>query len=347
MVRHERGLPVDALLERWQQSARTLVAHVGGGRSSSTSRLGRRTALGPHAGHDPSRGDVDPHRRRCRRARRRRSSRRTDSSHIARLAWRTLPYAFAQAGAYSQRTRLLRARRDRRVPRGASFPKRTRPRRFGATASSSASWLLGASSPARPASKARVPTRRPCSNWCAPTPEPPLLRSLVPPSPGSANVGQRDAADHGQTGRDHRRRGCRRRCAAGRRCIRPAPAPRRRRRRRRRGDARRRRATTTTTTTTTTDCSGVRGTAHPPGRARQHGTERRTSVGAGRQRRAGQHVDGRHEQRQHGHDRRARDRGPARGRAVARVAHVLVLAQHPPDEGGRPKPRPTSSQKRR
>ena len=123
-----------------------------------------------------------------------------------------------------------------------------------------------------------------------------IARSTVP---GSADVGQRDAADHGQTGRDRRRRGCGSAGAAVPRCIRPAQAPRRRRRPRRRGGARprprRSPATTVPTSTTATEPSTCldgavdRGAVRDAGRARRYRAERRPVAGAGSQRRACEH----------------------------------------------------------
>jgi uncharacterized protein (TIGR03084 family) len=97
MVRHERGLPVDVLFERWQQGARTLVGALSEGdphrrvdwvagplsvRTLATTRLAETWI---HTGDVADALDVtvEPADR---------------LRHIARLAWRTLPYAFAQAG---------------------------------------------------------------------------------------------------------------------------------------------------------------------------------------------------------------------------------------------------------
>jgi uncharacterized protein (TIGR03084 family) len=97
MVRHERGLPVAALLDRWQQSADGLIAAltsvdprervdwVAGQLSVRTLTTTRLAETWIHTGDvaDALGVTLVPAER---------------LRHIARLAWRTLPYAFTRAG---------------------------------------------------------------------------------------------------------------------------------------------------------------------------------------------------------------------------------------------------------
>jgi uncharacterized protein (TIGR03084 family) len=97
MVRHERGMPISTLFDRWQRSAGTLVAALSGAdphervdwvagqltvRTLSATRLAETWI---HTGDVADAIDVTlvPAER---------------LRHVARLAWRTLPYAFARAG---------------------------------------------------------------------------------------------------------------------------------------------------------------------------------------------------------------------------------------------------------
>jgi uncharacterized protein (TIGR03084 family) len=97
MVRHERGLPVTALFDRWQLSADTLIAAltsvdphervdwVAGQLSVRTLTTTRLAETWIHTGDvaDALEVSLVPAER---------------LRHIARLAWRTLPYAFVRAG---------------------------------------------------------------------------------------------------------------------------------------------------------------------------------------------------------------------------------------------------------
>jgi uncharacterized protein (TIGR03084 family) len=97
MVRHERGMPVTALLDRWQRSADTLVAAL--------------TSVDPHERVDWVAGQLSA--RTLTTTRLAETWIHTDDvadalevtlapaerlRHVARLAWRTLPYAFTRAG---------------------------------------------------------------------------------------------------------------------------------------------------------------------------------------------------------------------------------------------------------
>jgi uncharacterized protein (TIGR03084 family) len=97
MVRHERGLPVGALMDRWQRSADTLISAlsdadphervdwVAGQVTVRTLSATRLAETWIHTGDvaDALEIPLTPAER---------------LRHVARLAWRTLPYAFARAG---------------------------------------------------------------------------------------------------------------------------------------------------------------------------------------------------------------------------------------------------------
>ena len=97
LVAAERGDPPSAVHERWARSCERPLrrpARPGAGRPAAVGggRLAARIAR-----HHPAGRDLDPHRRRRRRPRR--HPRAADRlRHVARLAWRTIPYAFDRAG---------------------------------------------------------------------------------------------------------------------------------------------------------------------------------------------------------------------------------------------------------